>query len=612
MQNFPDPELPVLLQHAIAACCSIVADYFAAKSNSFMLSTNIEEKILQPHIRDFINNVLLCLDSIKVEVENLHGERGPSFNRKYNLIVVDSVEALRRLDPGHSTRDYDIQEVYLVYLMNASRFPNLEIQLRDIFAYFWQNYIVNVTVVIVNTRTGSVEALTYYPFYNNVSCKFVHVQHINSFLGVWVKPLHENIFPEKIANLHQCPLTVAVWETPPYLSYRPEDNGFYEIDYFEADLLLVLEEKMNFTLDLKEPPNNEQRGKVLENGTSTGALRMLQERTADFSLGSFRYTLERSQLMTAALPYYQTWQIYGFMRTAQPYTSLEILVFAFDDKTWLCLILSIQIVMAIGYLLQFQYRKCTLVRIILGHPRPTTPVTNIVKLFFGQGLEILPRSNFTRFVLVLWDVYGLLMRTAYQSMLFQLLKGNLYHDPPQSLSDLIDKGCKLVTTEGTFDSIGTVPRIEQGLIEVIKIKNTSEQSTFFYMEENTREGNCLSGISPMDFLTYHATREKKRGVFFALPEKIFTQHITMYFSKHSFLINRINFLLMSLRSMGLIDFWARQSLDTSYFDAPNDVHFVAVEFAKIKGVFVTYLALMLVASIVFCLEVILFYFKKML
>uniref|UniRef100_A0A1I8NKB3 Ionotropic glutamate receptor C-terminal domain-containing protein n=1 Tax=Musca domestica TaxID=7370 RepID=A0A1I8NKB3_MUSDO len=204
------------------------------------------------------------------------------------------------------------------------------------------------------------------------------------------------------------------------------------------------------------------------------------------------------------------------------------------------------------------------------------------------------------------------MRTAYQSMLFQLLKGNLYHDPPQSLSDLIDKGCKLVTTEGTFDSIGTVPRIEQGLIEVIKIKNTSEQSTFFYMEKNTREGNCLSGISPMDFLTYHATRENKRGVFFALPEKIFTQHITMYFSKHSFLINRINFLLMSLRSMGLIDFWARQSLDTSYFDAPNDVHFVAVEFAKVKGVFVTYLALMLVASIVFCLEVILFNFKKML
>ncbi|XP_073829013.1 glutamate receptor ionotropic, NMDA 2B-like [Musca autumnalis] len=610
MQNFPDPELPVILQHAIAACCSIVEDYFAKQTNSFMLSTNIEEKILQPHIRDFINNVLLCLNSIKVEVENVHGQRGPSFNRKYNLIVVDSAEALRRLDPGHNTRDYDIQEIYLVYLMNASRFPNLELQLQDIFAYFWQNYIINVTIVIVNTRTGSVEALTYYPFYDNISCKMVHVEKINSFLGEWSKPLDDNIFPEKVENLHQCPLTVAVWETPPYFSYRLNANGFYDIGFFEADLLLALVQKMNFTMDLQEPPNNEQRGKVLDNGTFTGALKMLQEHIADFSLGSFRYTLERSQLMTAALPYYQTWQIYGFLRTAQPYSSLEILVFAFDGKTWFCLILSILMVMAISHILQFQYKNFPFLRIILGHPRPAGPVINVVRIFFGQGISILPRTNFTRFVLVLWDVFGLLMRTAYQSLLFQLLKGNQYHEPPQNLGDLITKNCKLVATEGTFDSVDTVPRIQAGLIDVVKIKNTSEQSTFHYMEENTKNGQCFAGISPMDFLTYHATQENKRGVFFVLPEKIFTQHITMYFSKHSFLINRINFLLMSLRSMGLIDFWAKHSLDQSYFDAPNDVHFEAVEFSKVVGFFGTYLALMLLASIVFCLEIILFNLKR--
>lgn len=95
MQNFPSPDLPVLLQHAIAACCSIIREYYVEKTNSFMLSTNIEELRLQRYARDFINNLLICVNTIKVEIENIHGPREPSFNRKYNLIVVDSAQALR-------------------------------------------------------------------------------------------------------------------------------------------------------------------------------------------------------------------------------------------------------------------------------------------------------------------------------------------------------------------------------------------------------------------------------------------------------------------------------------------------------------------------------------
>lgn len=94
-QNFPDPELHVLLQLAIAACCSVISEIYAVRTNSFMVSSNIEELRLQRHVRDFVNRVLICVNTIKVEIENSHGQRDPSFNRKYNLIVVDSSHALR-------------------------------------------------------------------------------------------------------------------------------------------------------------------------------------------------------------------------------------------------------------------------------------------------------------------------------------------------------------------------------------------------------------------------------------------------------------------------------------------------------------------------------------
>lgn len=245
----------------------------------------------------------------------------------------------------------------------------------------------------------------------------------------------------------------------------------------------------------------------------------------------------------------------------------------------------------------------------MGRPRPGTPLINIIKIFMGQNLVRLPTSTFTRFVVTLWYLYGLLMKTAYQSFLFQLLRGRLYHEPPQGLDDLINGGCKLVATEGTFESVATIPRLDLDVIDFIKLKNISEQSTFFYVEEDAGS-HCLAGISPLDFLTYHVAKENKRGVFFVLPEKIFAQHITMYFTKHSFLINRFNFLFMNLRSMGLIDFWARKSLDLSYFQQSRDSHFKPVAFDKIKGVFFAYIMMMSMAVFVFLIEIAVFEIGK--
>lgn len=332
---------------------------------------------------------------------------------------------------------------------------------------------------------------------------------------------------------------------------------------------------------------------------------------ADLSLGSFRYTLERSEVLTGALPYYQTYQIYGVLKRAQLYTSLEILVYAFDERTWIALYLSIQFTLILAFVIQKSYDKSLFVRFIMGLPRIKTPLTNIISIFLGQAITHKPQTNLTRFMIISWHIFGLLMRTAYQSLLFQLLKTNLYHQPPQSLADLIAHKCTLVMTEGTYDSVKTVPGIEQGQIELIILKSNSEQNTYFYIEYESHD-NCLVGVSPKDYLTFHVIEEQKRGIFYRLPENIFTQHITMYFTKHSYLINRFNELFMNLRGMGLIDFWASISLDTRYlYDTPTKT-FTPIGLNNIKGVFVIYLVLALVAISTFILELLFFKICQML
>ncbi|XP_037813405.1 uncharacterized protein LOC119604698 [Lucilia sericata] len=605
MLNAIDSDMPLSLQNSISACSSIIHEYFVPITGSFMVSTHVEELYLKWHLKDFLNNVLLNLPMIKVEIESKSSSvRYLTMNRKYNLIVVDSIESLRQLDPANYTRNYDIQEHYLVYLMHGSRFANLFSVLNQMFGYFWQNSIINVSLMTAN-KEFIVDVFTYFPFDNYLTCKMPLVEQINYYSGSWSKPITLTIFPEKLDNLEKCPLGVAVWNTPPYLSYLKSDEGFYKIDYFEAVLLEVLSEKLNFSLNLQEPPNNEQRGKVLANGTLTGAMKMLHDHSADLSLGSFRYTLERSTVLTAAVPYYQTHQIYGILTNTQLYTSLEILLYPFDNITWIIIFLSLLLGLFIAIVIDYFYDKCLLIQVAIGYPALKTPTTDVLRFLMGQSLIQIPETNFARFMIIFWHIYGLLLRTAYQSLLFQLLKLNVYHEPPKTLTDLINQQCTLVMTEGTYDSVYTVNRIQQGFIEVIKLQNTSEQSSYFFVEYD-KQDRCLAAVSSKDFLTYHVINERKRGVFYVLPEKIFAQHITMYFSKHSFLIDRFNELFMNLRGMGLIDFWAHQSLDTDYIENKHKTDFKSINLSDIKGILIIWSVLLLATVVVFFLEVVIF------
>lgn len=329
---------------------------------------------------------------------------------------------------------------------------------------------------------------------------------------------------------------------------------------------------------------------------------------ADLSLGSFRYTLERTNVLTAALPYYQTYQIYGILSTSQLFTSLELLLYPFDVTTWYLLIVSMISGFLFTILVTDGYNYSKFIRFAMGYPPLRNASMNMFRFLFGQNIMQTPETNFARFTIVSYHVYSLLLRTVYQSLLFQSVKLNIYHEPPHTLTELIDQQCSLVMTEGTYDSVYTVPRIKQGIVDVLKIKNTSEESVFDFVE-NDNEERCLAVVTPKDFITYHTIKEQKRGLFYVLPESIFAQHVTMYFSKHSFLINRFNELFMNLRSMGLIDFWAHQSLDTSFLENIRESGFKPINVENLDGILFICSVLILICLVVFLLELLVFEMK---
>lgn len=76
-------------------------------------------------------------------------------------------------------------------------------------------------------------------------------------------------------DLQNCSLTAAVWDAPPYLSYYPNRSGYAKLGSFEGEMIVELAKKLNFSMELVEPSNDEQRGRRLDNGSLTGALQLV-------------------------------------------------------------------------------------------------------------------------------------------------------------------------------------------------------------------------------------------------------------------------------------------------------------------------------------------------
>jgi len=65
------------------------------------------------------------------------------------------------------------------------------------------------------------------------------------------------------------------------------------------------------------------------------------------------------------------------------------------------------------------------------------PTVNLFAAFFGLGQTRLPGRNFARFLLMLYILWCLIIRTGYQGVLYDLLKGDGRKPQNMQLDDFV-------------------------------------------------------------------------------------------------------------------------------------------------------------------------------
>lgn len=231
--------------------------------NIYHASNELNELNLERNL-DTMNEVLYQVGSkIVIQLEDLDFKVTDK-KRVHNIMFIDSLESFWSVFKLFSPNYFDYQGFYLILLITTSD-EQYQI-MANIFEFLWAEYIINVNIIWLAPQNDNEAFLyTYFPYTSFYCGKAVPIQ-LNQFrFGNW---LHAgDFFPDKVSNLHGCPLTVATVSSPPFMILEKMSDDVTRTNGIDGVLLRVLSQRMNFSVMVSR---HESQGEVYSNGTSNG------------------------------------------------------------------------------------------------------------------------------------------------------------------------------------------------------------------------------------------------------------------------------------------------------------------------------------------------------
>lgn len=176
---------------------------------------------------------------------------------------------------------------------------------------------------------------------------------------------------------------------------------------------------------------------------------------------------------------------------------------------------------------------------------------NLLDIFLNGGQMKAPWRNFARFLLILFIFWSLIIRTCYQSMLYELLQSDLRKTPIKSIEDIAKKNFSVYTVQPQDSSSG----------ESIPVNDTSSMRLFKDSRFCGTVAECLAlTVEPTqksvlllpEYVLSFTTRQYRSGEssFHALYEAEGTHHVTAVFRSFFPFLEEFNEVIGNTVSFG--------------------------------------------------------------
>lgn len=318
---------------------------------------------------------------------------------------------------------------------------------------------------------------------------------------------------------------------------------------------LVLAQRVNFTIDLLLE-EKEKWGALYPNSSSTGAMNLIIDKKADFTIGKFAMTSHRNAYMTPSISYYSS-PLIIVVPVGEPFTSLERLLKPFRVIIW-SLVLAILIITFL--VITFIKWKCdeTVQSFIFG-ARNSSPLLNVLNIFLGGSLHQLPMRNFARTILCVFMIYCLVVRSSYTGLLFTFIKTDVIRKPSiDSIDAMVEQDFKFHMIPSAEELTAEVPKVYE---RRVIIKPSEVSAVREKMINPSFKGGMLSSLEQ---IVYFNMMNHRNFTFSVCHEQLFAFQYSIYFQKNSYLVDRFDEELLLFQTNGLIDKVVNQFVQFSF------------------------------------------------
>jgi len=410
----------------------IVPD-FANALNIISVSNNHESN----GFRDFLMKILMESIKLRFRQQDIGKIKSTDLKgpRRFSFIIIRHFADFKIFlnNIYQSTFFYD--GYFIFSLINRAI-----AEIQKIFNELWKLQIYNV-ILIYKDSHEHISIVTFFPFRSSTDCSNTSPVIINEYFNASFTQDIENFFPNKMRNLQQCEIRVAISdEKPPHIYTKILSDGSKKFVGRDFELIKTLSENLNFKATLNVM---ETHACVFDYRGVDGGLNSILKNKSELAVTDCWLRLSKLNEFASTTSYAVDTFIIVFP-ILEDLTSFEKLLYPLAMTTWMLLISYISVGYLSIFIINRQSRKIQ--NFVIGQ-NVKYPYFNMLIAILGLSQNRLPMGNFARFLLMNFMILCLVLRTAYQGKLFQVMKASVKHSEPKTIAEMERLGYKFHALE---------------------------------------------------------------------------------------------------------------------------------------------------------------------
>jgi len=362
-------------------------------------------------------------------------------SRKFSIMTIHTFEDFKKIKTRLTADNFDFQGYFIFPLVRGK----ID-EIQDIFNELWDLQILNV-IVIFKEIHGHLPVLTFFPFRSSIDCSNTTPVIINEFInGTFTRGL-SSLFPNKVDNLQQCEIRVASSDSmPPNNFARTTLDGQKKMFGRDFEVVSALSESLNFKLRYSLLSHH---GCLMSHNGREGVLGSLYNNRSDLVILDCWLKLSRLEIFESSTTYFTEKIVMAYPMESEV-TSFEKLFSPLSLTTWILLIVYLTIGVVSIFIIRFLSYKIQ--NFVIGE-KVKYPYLNMLIGFVGQSQNRLPGNNFARFLLMNFLLFTLVMRTAYQGEMYEVMQSDIKHSEPKTIYEMYRRGYKFHVLDFISDII---------------------------------------------------------------------------------------------------------------------------------------------------------------